>query len=63
MIVVECYANVDPPNFGLPKDPEALHKISHYERDPKFHEFLKRFIDADPEIKTLRKWITHTLQS
>jgi len=48
---------ISPKDFGLPNDPEGLHKIPRYDKEENFHSFLNKLIEADDEIDTLKKWI------
>ena len=50
-----------PKDFGLPGDPEGLHKIPRYDRNNNFRRFLNELIEVDDEIKTLKKWISEVI--
>jgi hypothetical protein len=50
-----------PKDFGLPGDPEGLHKIPRYDKSKNFHSFLNKLIEADDGIDTLKKWISEVI--
>lgn len=52
---------ISPNDFGLPGDPKELHSIPHVERNKNFRRFLKKLIEADDEIDTLKKWILEVI--
>jgi hypothetical protein len=52
---------IEPGNFNLPDHPKKLHGLTKLERNKNFREFLKKLIDADTEIQTLKKWIEEAL--
>ena len=55
-------AGIDRMAYGLPDTGERLHEYAHYERDPKFEEFMKRLLNSgDAEIEKLRELIGQSL--
>ena len=52
---------ISPGSFGLPKYPEDLHKILRVDKNKNFRRFLKKLIELDDEIKTLKKWISEVI--
>lgn len=55
-------AGIDRMAYGLPDTGERLHEYAHYEREPKFEEFMKRLLTSgDAEIEQLREWIGRSL--
>jgi hypothetical protein len=55
-------AGIDRAAYGLPDTGERLHEYAHYEREPKFEEFMKRLLNSgDAEIEKLREWIGQSL--
>lgn len=48
---------IDPGEFGLPRDPNTLHSIPHYEEKSGFQKFIHSLAQSDNEMMTLRKWI------
>ena len=52
---------IHPNDFGLPSDPEGLHKILRVDKNKNFRRFLKKLIESDDEIKTLKKWILEVI--
>ena len=55
-------AGIDRAAYGLPDTGERLHEYAHYEREPKFEEFMKRLLTSgDAEIEQLREWIGRSL--
>ena len=48
---------IDPFEYGLPRNPNELHSIPHYEKKAGFKGFLTQLIDMDEEIGTLKTWI------
>ena len=52
---------IKPKDFNLPDDPKRLHSITNLERKPNFQKFLKKLIDTDTEIQTLKKWVEAVL--
>ena len=52
---------ISPMSFGLPKYPEDLHKILRVDKKENFHRFLNELIEADDEVKTLKKWISEVI--
>jgi hypothetical protein len=52
---------INPKDYNLPKDPKKLHLYPNIGRNKNFQKFLKKLIDTDPEIQTLKKWIEEAL--
>lgn len=50
--------HMDPKLFHLPRDPDELHSIPHYERKSGYQEFITILAKKDSEIQILREWIT-----
>lgn len=48
---------VKPADYGLPDSAAELHSIPRYEEKPKFVEFLKRLLEMDDEVKSLKDWV------
>ena len=48
---------ISPKDFSLPDDAKALHGIPHVEKDRNFQGFVRKLIQNDEEMKTLKKWI------
>lgn len=49
--------HLKPDDFDLPKEPDRLHSIIHYEKKRGFQQLLQTLIDTDPEMAELRVWI------
>lgn len=47
-----------PSDFGLPANPNHLHSIPRYDRNPKFLDFLKRLKELDSVMQRLGAWIS-----
>jgi hypothetical protein len=54
--------NIRLKNFNLPDDSKKLHSMTNLDRNKNFQKFLKKRIDIDPEIQTLKKWIEEVLE-
>ena len=52
---------IDPMSFDLPKYPEDLHKILRVDKNKNFRRFLKKLIEADDEIDTLKRWVLEVI--
>ncbi|QXO95665.1 hypothetical protein KSK55_04520 [Methanospirillum purgamenti] len=52
---------MDPSEFGLPRDPNSLHSIPHYEEKNGFQKFIHSLVQKDHEMRTLKKWITDNI--
>lgn len=52
---------INPKDYNLPKDPQKLHGKPNLERNKNFDKFIKKLIDTDTEIQTLKKWIEEAL--
>lgn len=48
---------IDPRDYELPNDPDELHS-PHIEKKKNFQEFMKRLVNNDSEIETLKGWLT-----
>lgn len=53
---------INPKNFNLPDNPKKLHTFPNLGRNKNFVKFLKKLIDSDKEIQTLKNWIKETLE-
>jgi hypothetical protein len=51
-------SGVRPDDYGLPGNPRALHARWHYERHPRFRDFVKALLAADPEMQQLKSWLS-----
>lgn len=51
------FHQIDPNDYKLPRDPNDLHSIPHYEKKPQFHRFLSEITNQDEEITHLKNWI------
>jgi hypothetical protein len=52
---------INPKDFNLPDNPKRLHDYPNLRRVKNFDKFIKKLIDTDTEIQTLKKWIEEAL--
>lgn len=53
---------INPGDFNLPDNPIKLHGIAHIERKQNFRQFMKKLIENDSEIQTLKQWLKEALE-
>jgi hypothetical protein len=50
-------SGIKPDDYGLPRDPDHLHSIPHYEQKDGFHQFLAELSNLDKGMGLLRRWV------
>jgi hypothetical protein len=53
---------IDPKDYDLPRDPNDLHSIPHYEKKSGFLKFLNILTNQDEEIIYLKCWIREHIE-
>ena len=47
-------------DYGLPRDPDRLHSVPHYEQKEGFRQFLAALNNCDKGMSLLRRWVFQT---